>query len=598
MRSWKLGWAVAITALPIVALLVRQTSAEAVAPPKAVHATGRATQVPTTQRKAKGSSTPFPATGQCPYCETIADDYPTTAAWASATIAQLRSWGFNSLGPYSDYGLLGSQMPFTVQLAMASGDDWFAPSFVTNAEEVAATQVAPLANNPNVIGYFTDSELNWGPPEDDGSTLTALQEYEALPEGSPGWTEAQQYIGNPNGFVTALATRYFSVTTAAVRQYDPNHLILGVKAEGQEIQSQLLAAAAPYVNVFSINDYTLQPGLAQVIDKIWPQYLPVEPNLADFYKYAKRPIMIGGYTALGPDTALTPNQQPGVYATSPTQQGRATAWADFIAPLYEDNPWMVGDEWFENVDEPAGGRVGDGEDNNFGLVNVYNQPYTDLVDEMTLMHSIAPDRLATTGPSCDSWADGSNGVTCTAYMPEFSYPVSIIDGTMPAGTQGSKYDQAVHAGGGDGSYTFSITQGSLPGNLKINSKTGLVARTPKTAGTFSFTVQVEDSQGSVALQPLSILVTPKDPVAIKTSKLAKAELGDPYSATLATTGGTAPDTWSITTGALPSGLSLGGGGVLSGVPSASGTFTFTVEATDSSTPAGSATRTYTLVVSP
>ena len=49
-----------------------------------------------------------------------------------------------TLGPFSDDADLGSQMPYEVQLSMASGDDWFAPSFVTHADDVAQTQVAPL----------------------------------------------------------------------------------------------------------------------------------------------------------------------------------------------------------------------------------------------------------------------------------------------------------------------------------------------------------------------------------------------------------------------------------------------------------------------
>ena len=101
-------------------------------------------------------------TGQCPYCETIASEYPSTAAWATATVARLRSWGFNSLGPFTDDATFASKMPYSVQLSMASGDDWFASSFVTNADEVAATQVAPLADDPNLIGYYTDSELQLG----------------------------------------------------------------------------------------------------------------------------------------------------------------------------------------------------------------------------------------------------------------------------------------------------------------------------------------------------------------------------------------------------------------------------------------------------
>ena len=50
------------------------------------------------------------------------------------------------------------------------------------------------------------------------------------------------------------------MTTAAIHMYDSNHLILGVKAEAQEIEPELIKAAAPYVNVFSIEDYLLQDG--------------------------------------------------------------------------------------------------------------------------------------------------------------------------------------------------------------------------------------------------------------------------------------------------------------------------------------------------
>ncbi len=337
-------------------------------------------------------------------------------------MAQLRSWGFNSLGPFTDNSTFASQMPYSVQLGMASGNDWFSPSFATHADQVAATQVAPLANDPNLIGWYTDSELQWGPDIDSNQPL--LDNYLALPAGSPGLAVAQQYVGNPNGFVYALATRYFQVTTAAVRRYDPNHLILGVKAEGQYIQPELLEAASHYVDAFSIDDYQLQPGFAQGIDDLWPQYLPVTPTFANFEQYlGSTPIMVAEYSFIA-NTPQTPDTVPGVLAVYPDQSSRAAAYTDYIAPLYEDAPWVVGDEWFEYVDEPQGGRF-DGENNNFGVVNVENQPYQDLVTQLEIMHSIAPDRAYQTGPTCDSWSDGSSGVTCTATMAKASYPLSI-----------------------------------------------------------------------------------------------------------------------------------------------------------------------------
>ena len=109
---------------------------------------------------------------------------------------------------------------------------------------------------------------------------------------------------------------------------------------------------------------------------------------------------------------------------------------------------MVGDEWFEYVDEPEGGRF-DGENNNFGLVNVEDQPYQPLVDQMAVMHSIAPDRLVQTGPTCDSWADGTTGVTCTATMPRDQLPAQHrTTSPWPGSTRAPVLPRLVAIGGG------------------------------------------------------------------------------------------------------------------------------------------------------
>ena len=536
-------------------------------------------------------------TGQCPYCEAIASQYKSTADWATATVARLRSYGFNSLGPFADDSIFASKMPYSVQLSMASGDDWFASSFVTNADEVAATQVAPLADDPNLIGYYTDSELDWGPS---GSDLkTELANYLALPAGSPGLAVAERYKGNPNGFVYALATRYFSVTTAAVRKYDTHHLILGVKAEAQEIQPQLLEAASHYVNVFSIDDYNLRPGFAQAIDRIWPQYLPVTSTFSNFESYVKVPIMVGEYSFIA-KTAQTPDTVPGVYAVYATQQDRADAYTDYIAPLYEDAPWVVGDEWFEYVDEPKGGRF-DGENNNFGVVDVENRPYQDLVTQMELGHSIAPDHLVQSGPICDSWAEGSKGVTCTAHVTYATYPPSIATGSLPTGAEGTAYSNSLLAVGGRPTYRFSLVPGAtLPKGLYLDGKTGVVSGTPRTYGAFTFGIKVTDSTSPTSRtssRVVSLKISPL-PVSIKTSGLPRAFVGTAYSEALSAVSGAPPYSWAVVGGALPPGLTLDADGSLKGTPTTAGTFGFTVEVTDSYHPPDTAKRSLSLLVSP
>ncbi|MHB1516920.1 MAG: putative Ig domain-containing protein [Acidimicrobiales bacterium] len=534
-------------------------------------------------------------TGLCPYCQTIAKNYPSTSAWATATVSRLRSWGFNSLGPFSDVATFGAQMPFSVQLSMASGNDWFAPSFVTNANQVAATQVAPLAHNPNLIGFYTDSELHWGPGSSDPQPV--LDNYLALPAGSPGRAVAERYLGDPNGFVYALATRYFQVTTAAVRRYDPHHLILGVKAESQQIQPQLLEAARPYVNVFSIDNYTLKPGLAQIIHRIWPQYLPVEPNFANFERYLKRPIMVGEYSFIGSGPA-TPDTVPQVYAVYPTQAARAAAYTYHIAPLYLHAPWFVGDEWFEYVDEPQGGRVPDGENNNFGLVNVLNQPYQDLVTQMEILHSMAPDRLTGSSPTCDSWAEGPHGVVCTAEMANPRYPLQLFTSTLAGAKVGKRYSGTLVAIGGRPAYTFTLTGGSLPEGLRLDPATGLIRGTPKVPGAFALTVRVTDSSNpvhEVTSQPVSITIAPRS-LSILSTRLHPEAVGTSFCRQLVVRGGVAPYSWSVTSGGLPVGVALDQAGRLAGTPSATGTTTFAVTATDSFDPVDTATASETLPV--
>jgi hypothetical protein len=363
----------------------------------------------------------------------------------------------------------------------------------------------------------------------------------------------------------------------------------------------VLKAAQPYVNVFSIEDYDLWPGYDQGADDFWPAYLPVAPNLADFAADFNGPFMIGEYSfmAYGPET---PDTLPGIYQVAPNQQVRANEYENYFAPLYEDAPWLVGDDWFQYVDEPVNGRTGDGENDNFGLIDVNGNPYPDIVSAVQMMHQVVADNALDSGPICDSWANTGSGVTCTAYMPTPSttYPLNIVTTSMPTGTVSDSYFfGGVYAAGGTPPYTYKLTQGSLPKGLKMKTTTGLITGTPKVAGTSSFTIQATDSGGSAPVsQALSITINPKVKLAVTTTSLKAASENKTYSETLASTGGTLPVSWSLTGGALPTGLTLGASGSITGDPTESGTFDFTVEATDSSSTVETATGSLALTVKP
>jgi len=74
-------------------------------------------------------------------------------------------------------------------------------------------------------------------------------------------------------------------------------------------------------------------------------------------------------------------------------------------------------------------------------------------------------------------------------------------------------------------------------------------------------------------------------LAIQTTTLPDAYGNVAYSQTLVGSGGTLPYYWSVKSGALPAGMTLAIDGTLSGAPAVSGTFSFTVEMKESSSPA-------------
>ncbi len=151
---------------------------------------------------------------------------------------------------------------------------------------------------------------------------------------------------------------------------------------------------------------------------------------------------------------------------------------------------------------------------------------------------------------------------------------------LPNGTVGVPYSTTLSATGGTPSYTWTVADGALPTGLSLSTG-GTISGTPSgAAGTFTFTVRVTDSASASTTKAFSISVFTGLTV-ITNSPLPGGTVGVSYSATLAAGGGTPSYTWTLSAGALPSGLNLSTSGTISGTPSATGTFSFTVRVTDS-----------------
>lgn len=171
----------------------------------------------------------------------------------------------------------------------------------------------------------------------------------------------------------------------------------------------------------------------------------------------------------------------------------------------------------------------------------------------------------------------TNNYTLTVAVPT----LSMTPASVPDAVAGVAYSQSFVASGGIAPYAYSVSAGALPAGLTL-SAAGLLSGTPTVAGSFSFSVTAIDSTtgtaGSVTNAYSMTLSAPT--IAITPATVPVAMQNVPYSVTLSASGGTAPYSFAVTTGALPAGLSLAANGKLTGSPSGSGSSSFSVTATD------------------
>lgn len=172
----------------------------------------------------------------------------------------------------------------------------------------------------------------------------------------------------------------------------------------------------------------------------------------------------------------------------------------------------------------------------------------------------------------------SQSASATFTLAVKAQPITITTVSVPNGVVGTTYSQSLAATGGAGGFTWSVTAGSLPSGLTLASS-GTISGTPTATGTFNFTAQVKDSVGTTASQAYTVSIA--SPLTITTTSIPDATVGVAYTFTLQASGGTAPYTWSISSGTLPAGLTLNSStGVISGTPTTAGSSTITFKITD------------------
>ena len=213
---------------------------------------------------------------------------------------------------------------------------------------------------------------------------------------------------------------------------------------------------------------------------------------------------------------------------------------------------------------------------------VTTQTITVLVNGDTTVEADETFQVRLTNPANATLARG----TATVTILNDDAPMTLSPPSLPAPRAGAVYNQPLTVTGGVAPYTFTHT-GNLPPGVSLNAA-GVVSGTPTAVGTYAFTVTATDNSAVANTQMQAYVLAVLQPlVVLPGAPLPPAVLGQPFNSNRGpATGGTEPYIFSAIPGTLPPGLSLSPAGVLSGTPTAAGTYSFTVAVRDGTTGTG------------
>ncbi len=347
------------------------------------------------------------------------------APWATHTVSRLQSWGFDTIGSWSDWSRFTGRIPYTIFLTSGGSDyingvpDPYDSTFATKADtSIKNVITTTVASDPWCVGFFCDNEIPWSgvyPTSSDyltntsgryslaihvlacGSTQPAKAAFQGQMQTKYGtignlnsawgtsfasWTaflNPYTVPGSPNGnlvadmqsFTTAFAAKYFSTIKTTIRKYDVNHLYLGSRFATASPEVVQGAAQSGSCDVISFNVYTGN----------------LDPSTWAFTTGLGKPCMVSEFHFGAMDSGMFGY---GTFTTTRaiSQQDRAdkyTAYMQSVLAL----PAFVGAHWFQYMDEPLTGRYNDGEDYNIGFVDVGDTVYSTMVAAARSIHGQA-----------------------------------------------------------------------------------------------------------------------------------------------------------------------------------------------------------------
>ena len=334
--------------------------------------------------------------------------YPDADRWAGVTLGRLKAWEFTTIGGWSDFHTLrqrrDSDVAFTPVLHIGStaGAPWldmWDPKIIGRMDQVARAQILALRDDPRLLGYYSDNEIGWWNAAlfkvtlEQASTsgqrrrlMQLLQETyhsnwaelvkDFEPEGVGSWEDLRQHgmlhlraggngIHTTRQFLKLLAERYYSLVHEIIRKYDQRALILGDRYQSF-FYPEVARASAPFVDAVSTN-----------LNATWNEGTFPRFYLETLHGLTGKPILISEFYMAARENRSGNKNDHGIFPVVTTQQERATGFRNTLHALLRI-PYVIGADWFQYSDEPTHGRA-DGENFNFGLVDIHDRPYQELV---------------------------------------------------------------------------------------------------------------------------------------------------------------------------------------------------------------------------
>jgi hypothetical protein len=342
--------------------------------------------------------------------------YETPEAWAEASLRRLDAWGFTTIGGWSDYATVrrtddnGWWLTPVLHMGSTSGAPWFDmwdEKVIRRIEEVAIKNMTPTRGHPRVLGYYSDNELGWWnailwkmtleQPASSGQRQRLVRmvreiyadDWKALtrdfePKNATSWNELEQRgmlwlrpggegIRTVRRFLSLVADRYYQLMHDTLQRLAPDVLYLGDRYQSF-YYPEVAVASRPYVDIVSTN-----------LNASWNDGTFINAYLDTLHGLTEKPIIVSEFYMAAEENQSGNKNSVGGFPEVLTQCERAACLANTLRELVR-RPYVVGADWFQYYDEAPHGRKLDGEDYNFGLVDIHDAPYEDVTEAFAALN--------------------------------------------------------------------------------------------------------------------------------------------------------------------------------------------------------------------